>query len=183
MTGQRRTGPRLTGAGSGDAARLAALHAACFAEGWPAASIATLLDTPGTAGLVAECGAPPAAAGLVLWRVAADEAEILTLGVVPARRRGGLGRALLDAAETLAAAAGARRMFLEVAADNAAARALYARAGYAPAGRRPGYYARRGAPAADALVLARRLGGGAETVPPVSQEGHRIRSGPDKENE
>ena len=53
-----------------------------------------------------------------------------------------------------AAALGAERMFLEVAEGNAAARALYARTGFAGAGRRRGYYARADGSREDALILA-----------------------------
>jgi ribosomal-protein-alanine N-acetyltransferase len=60
---------------------------------------------------------------------------------------------LLRAAEQRSRDAGARRMFLEVATNNVAASALYARAGYAEVGRRARYYA----DGADALVLARSL--------------------------
>ena len=62
--------------------------------------------------------------------VVADEAEILTVGVVPAARRRGIARRLLAA--LLAEAARARRAprcFLEVRVDNDAARALYAQRG------------------------------------------------------
>jgi ribosomal-protein-alanine N-acetyltransferase len=69
-----------------------------------------------------------------------------------------VGADLLAQGLVLAVAGGAERMFLEVAEDNAAARALYARAGFAEAGRRRGYYARPDGPAADALVLALDLG-------------------------
>lgn len=48
---------------------------------------------------------------------------------------------------------GATRLFLEVAEDNAAARALYDRLGFEPAGRRPRYYSRPNGPAVDALLL------------------------------
>ncbi|MEO1469220.1 MAG: GNAT family N-acetyltransferase [Pseudomonadota bacterium] len=92
------------------------------------------------------------AEGLILLGLAADEAEILDLGVVPAARRRGLARALLDMALAEAARRGARTAFLEVAEDNAPARALYARAGFAEVGRRPAYYGRT-----DALVLRRPL--------------------------
>ncbi len=138
------------------AAVLAALHALAFgpAERWGAEAFATQLGLPGVFGLILPN------AGLALARVAADEAEILTIGVVPAARRAGRGGALLRAAEARAAAAGARGMFLEVASDNEAARALYARAGYATVGRRPRYYPN----GSDALVLARPLIPGATTV-------------------
>ncbi|MNE73850.1 ribosomal-protein-alanine N-acetyltransferase [compost metagenome] len=84
----------------------------------------------------------------------ADEAEILTLAVRPSARRSGLGARLVEAAVVRAAALGAERMFLEVAGDNAAARALYARAGFHEAGRRRGYYARADGSREDALVLS-----------------------------
>ena len=58
-----------------------------------------------------------------------------------------------------AAARGAVRVFLEVADDNAAARALYARAGFVEAGRRPGYYAGADGERRDALLLALNLRG------------------------
>lgn len=136
-------------AGPGDAALLAMIHAACFPprEAWDAEAIAALLGTPGTAAL--RVGAD----GMAMLRVAADEAEILTLAVRPEARRRGVGRALLAAAMEAAAAAGARRMLLEVAEGNAAARALYAAAGFVQAGRRARYYADGG----DALVLAADL--------------------------
>ncbi len=115
---------------------MAAVHAAAMPDGdaWTAEAIAALLALPGTFGLVHREG------GMVLARVAADEAEILTLAVPPETRRHGSGSALLAAAEAGAAEAGARTMYLEVAEHNHPARTLYAGAGYALAGRRRGYY-------------------------------------------
>jgi ribosomal-protein-alanine N-acetyltransferase len=95
--------------------------------------------------------------GFVLVRVAADEAEILTLAVVPDGRRAGRGRALMSAAEAYAVEKGALEIFLEVAEDNAPALNLYAGLGYAAVGRRPAYYPRPGAQTCDALVLAKKL--------------------------
>lgn len=132
-----------------DAAALAALHAAAFPpnEAWDAAAIGALLAMPGAFGLVLPGD------GFVLARVAADEAEILTLAVVPAERRKGQGGALLVAAMAQAAARGAAAMFLEVSEANAAARALYAAAGFAEAGRRRRYYP----DGSDALLLRAEL--------------------------
>lgn len=93
----------------------------------------------------------------VLMRVIADEAEILTLATAPEHRRKGLAIKALEAGEILAQQSGAKRVFLEVAEDNAAACKLYARAGYVQVGRRPGYYVPKdGAPVA-ALVLRKDL--------------------------
>ena len=133
---------------SDDLPAAAALHAACFPdEPWDAAQLRQLLAMPGTRAWLAERGA--AAAGLLLLRRAADEAEVLTLAVAPGERRRGLGGALLRQGLAAALAEGARRCFLEVAADNTAAQALYARLGFRPVGRRRDYY-RQGA---DAVVL------------------------------
>jgi ribosomal-protein-alanine N-acetyltransferase len=146
---------RPVAAGLAHAAALAELHAIAFppAERWSAATFAALLALPGVFGLVV------ADQGLLLARVAADEAEILTLGVSPLARRAGCGAALLRAAEAQACADGARRIFLEVSIGNRAAHALYMSAGYSEVGRRARYYA----DGSDALILARPLSPAAAT--------------------
>jgi ribosomal-protein-alanine N-acetyltransferase len=128
---------------------MAAIHAACFPPEarWGADAMALQLGLPGAFGFIDARG------GFVLARVAADEAEILTLAVMPAARRGGLARGLLRRAMQEAAEAGAASLFLEVAADNAAARALYADEGFCRVGQRLRYYPGGG----DALVLRRMI--------------------------
>ena len=134
-------------ASPGDLDALAALHAAAFQPGWSAADIAAL----DAVALIED------AAGLILVRTVAGEAEILTVGVRPELRGAGVGRRLLDAALETARAEGAESVFLEVAEDNPAARRLYAGGGFEEVGRRRGYYPRPGAGAADALILRRTL--------------------------
>ncbi len=128
---------------------LSAIHRAAFPprEVWGGDAIALQLVMPGTFGLVEVRG------GMLLARVAADEAEVLTLAVLPALRRQGLGRALLQAAMAEARRRGAAAMTLEVAVDNVPARDLYQRAGFTQVGRRRRYYAS----GADALVLRAAL--------------------------
>ena len=135
-----------------DAELLASLHARSFSDRWSAPFIARLIASPGAVALIArEEGAP---CGFILVRVAADEAEILTLAIDPARRRRGLGRALVAEAAARACDGGARAMFLEVETGNDAAHALYAGLGFREVGRRRGYYRDApGAPARDALTL------------------------------
>jgi ribosomal-protein-alanine N-acetyltransferase len=128
-----------------DTAPLAALHAKSFAESWDAAAIAALLATPGTFAF-------QAGEGFVLARVAGEEAEILTLAVLPEARGKGLGRALLEAAIARAQDLGAETLFLEVGADNPHALALYARLGFAKVGMRKAYYSSVSG-GRDALVL------------------------------
>jgi ribosomal-protein-alanine N-acetyltransferase len=89
------------------------------------------------------------------------DAEIMTVAVAPRAQGRGVGRALVEALGQTAVDRGAGRLTLEVRADNAAARALYAATGFDQIATRPGYY-RAAAPASsgpavDALVLSRPL--------------------------
>jgi tRNA threonylcarbamoyladenosine biosynthesis protein TsaB len=130
---------------------LAALHAGSFHDAWSTEYFASLLGSPGAFAIVAEAAAGPT--GFILVRAAADEAEILSIGVSIGRRRGGVGRRLVAAAAERARQIGAHALFLEVSAANEAARALYASLGFREVGRRPGYYREGPPPAQDALVL------------------------------
>jgi ribosomal-protein-alanine N-acetyltransferase len=118
---------------------------------WTRQDIAELLASPGVSGLLLQ--ADGRGIGFVLWRAAADEAELLTIAVHPSHRRRGAGRALLGAVVDHLRTAGVRRLFLEVGVDNPAASALYDQAGFQPVGRRAAFYGRGQAPAADAIVM------------------------------
>ena len=142
--------PHIEAAHVVHAALLAELHAACFDEAWSAGDIATLLNQPGVFGTLALDDAP---VGFLLWRVAADEAEILSLGVLPAARRHGIATALLETALAALRTTGVASLFLEVAHDNQPAQAFYRTHGFAEVGRRRSYYHRPGGPDTDALVL------------------------------
>lgn len=132
-------------ASAAHAEALAAIHATAFPlrEAWGADAIALQLGLPGAFGLIDQRG------GMLLGRVVADDAEVLTLAVVPWARRLGVATALLRVALAEAAARGATRLFLEVAVTNTAAQALYQRTGFIEVGRRRRYYA----DSSDALVL------------------------------
>lgn len=123
----------IRAAAPGDLAEMARIHALCFAKAWDEAALGDMLKSPGIVGLIAP-------GGFVLARVAADEAEVLTIAVDPTARRKGTGRALLAEAVSAVRARGARTMFLEVAHTNAAARALYELLGFHNVGRRKSYY-------------------------------------------
>jgi ribosomal-protein-alanine N-acetyltransferase len=120
---------------------ISVLHRACFEETWNEKSISKILNMAGTTGLLisADVETPQ---GFILFRVAADEAEIISIGVIPAACKNGLAGILLQASIEAAGKRDATKMFLEVAADNTAARTFYEKAGFKIAGKRPGYYVR-----------------------------------------
>jgi [ribosomal protein S18]-alanine N-acetyltransferase len=130
---------------------LALLHACAFDPPWSAASLRELAGGPGGFGYLA--GAPENPEGFVLARLAADEAEVLTLVVSPGSRRRGLGRALIEACGAHAARLGGCAMFLEVDASNAPARSHYERLGFTEVGKRTAYYRPSRGPAVDAVLL------------------------------
>ncbi|CAK0773524.1 tRNA threonylcarbamoyladenosine biosynthesis protein TsaB [uncultured Gammaproteobacteria bacterium] len=149
---------RLRVASVTDAARLAQAHQACFShDPWSAATITTLIEGAGAMAVMVESLIDGAPLGLALVRSAGGEGEILTFGVVPGFRQLGLGRSLLATALALLATANAEAVFLEVAADNAAALSLYHGGGFEQVGRRRGYYQPSGVEAIDALILKHNL--------------------------
>lgn len=131
---------------------MAEVYVAAFPSGraWTALEIADLIGGVGGFAVHRE-------AGFAIGRAIAGEAELVTLAVAPEARRQGEGRALLSDFERAAKDRGAEAAFLEVAADNTAARALYGSAGYDQTGLRAGYYKRADGTAIDALILSRAL--------------------------
>lgn len=124
--------------------------------GWTATAVGDLLGAPGCYALLASVEGR--AAGLVLARAVANQCEILWIAVVPARRRRGIARSLLQAVLDCAARNGARTAYLEVAEVNLAACALYAGTGFRACGRRPDYYQDGSAEGpCDGLVLSKAL--------------------------
>ena len=146
---------RITQTGPEGAALLARLHAEGFSarRAWDGAAFEALLTSPFTRALLANEEDRPA--GFVVFRTAADEGEILTLAVAPSHRRRGIGAALVFSALEAMEKSGARRVFLEVAADNAPAIALYEGCGFSRAGSRKAYYERPDGGRQDALILVR----------------------------
>jgi [ribosomal protein S18]-alanine N-acetyltransferase len=145
----------LSPAGTGDAGEFAALYARCFPVPWTIETMRELLALDGAFARLARLG--DSVCGYVLARITGEEAEILSLGVLPETRKRGVGRELLSAALGLAAIGGCRVVFLEVAEGNQAARQLYSRSGFHQVGRRRNYYQCPGQPPEAALVLRRDL--------------------------
>jgi [ribosomal protein S18]-alanine N-acetyltransferase len=143
-------------AGPSDAGLMAAIHAACFQKPWDEAAMARFAASGGDvlcllAHVVDSSSA--GSQGFLIARKAADEAELLTLAVMPACRRSGLGKALLKSAIATLHEAGAKTLFLEVEDGNEAALGLYRSLGAKAVGRRPGYYENGSDAAIFSLIL------------------------------
>jgi len=101
-----------------------------------------------------EC--PPlhdAIAGFIVAEMDRGSGHIITIDVIAAARRSGLGSLLLRSAEIRLRAAGCRTVELEAAVDNASALAFYKRHGYSVIKVWPRYYSN----GVDALVLQKSL--------------------------
>lgn len=121
------------------------LHRACFpSKPWTAQDFADLKKSG--------CDIIASQNGFIVYRAVADEAEILTIGVHPDARRGGIASAMLVVAEQDLRTRGIKKLFLEVAENNAPARKLYERAGFHQIGIRPKYY-----DGVDAIMMEKEL--------------------------
>lgn len=148
----------VVAAGLEVAAELAELHRQIFAPAWDEASMTAMLQQAGSVACLALAGEAATKVGFAIGRVVADEAEILTIGTLAEWRRQGVAARLIEELSRFAAQGGAERLFLEVAADNDAAQALYLKHGFTRAGVRRGYYERPGESPVDAAILVKRLG-------------------------
>jgi ribosomal-protein-alanine N-acetyltransferase len=138
-------------------AECAAIHAACFAHPWQEIDFEQLFIAPGTFADGAIDANDEHLAGFILSRIAADEAEILTLAIAPEWRRRGVATSLLAPHLSALAANRVTRLFLEVDHENIAARALYANFGFKEVGERKAYYRTADASMTGALVMRRDL--------------------------
>ena len=95
--------------------------------------------------------------GFSVSRMAADEAEILSIAVAKTHRGRGLSNSLLLTHLGHLAGRGIRTVFLEVEENNQPARRLYGRAGFTVAGRRERYYQHGGGEPLNAVLMRRDL--------------------------
>ena len=130
-----------------DVSDVGAIEKAVFSDPWSANDFAECLSSRVPFLVAEEHGA---IAGYVVAHFAADEGEILNLGVATAHRRRGLGRALVQGVVALLTERGVRAVYLEVRESNAGARRLYQSLGFGEVARRARYYRR---PVEDAVVL------------------------------
>lgn len=111
------------------------LYAACFPEKlhkWDANDFADLKKSG--------CDIIASQNSFIVWRRITDEAEILSIGVLPAARRTGTASALIQIVEQDVKQSGAKTIFLEVDESNTPAIELYKKSGFINVGMRPHYY-------------------------------------------
>ena len=125
--------------------RIAELHKLCFPHRpWGADEFRGLKQSG--------CEIVASENGFIVWRTVIDEAEIITIGVHPDARGSGIAIAMLDIMENEAKKSGAKKIFLEVSAENAPAISLYKKCGFVQNGMRPRYY-----DGIDAILMAKEI--------------------------
>ena len=137
-----------------DAPRLAQLHGSSFHRGWGESEFEHMLTERNT--LVHRLRVGRKTIGFAVSRMAADEAEILSIAIDAPYRGKGLSRTLLLTHLGHLAGRGVRTIFLEVEENNQPARRLYDWAGFSVVGRRDRYY-RQDAEQLNALLMRRDL--------------------------
>jgi ribosomal-protein-alanine N-acetyltransferase len=147
--------PVIDAATPRDARRLAELHGASFHRGWGESEFERMLAERNT--LVHRLRLGRRIAGFAVSRMAADEAEILSIAIDPSCRGRGLSRGLLLTHLGHLAGRGVRIIFLEVEENNQPARRLYEWAGFTVVGRRERYYQEPGGRQLNALLMRRDL--------------------------
>ncbi|MBZ0147118.1 MAG: GNAT family N-acetyltransferase [Pseudorhodoplanes sp.] len=147
--------PLITDASATDAAAIGRLHGASFRRGWSDDEIERLLLDKSVIAHRVTVGR--AFAGFIVSRIAAGEAEILSIAVAAPRQGKGLAGRLLRHHLGRLAAIAVHAVFLEVDEDNTPAIRLYRRAGFREVGRRAGYYPSPGGKPSNALILRRDL--------------------------
>ena len=133
---------------------LSALHAQCFEQPWDEKAFSELLSLPSTAAHIVTNDDIPL--GFCFYQITQDEAEILSVGIVPAKRGLSAGTALLAHGFKFLADRQVNRLLLEVSETNTAARTLYLKSGFTEIGRRKGYYREKGT-RRDALMYEKLL--------------------------
>jgi ribosomal-protein-alanine N-acetyltransferase len=138
-----------------DAPKLAELHGASFHRGWGEGEFETMLTERNT--LVHRLRLGRKVIGFAVSRMAADEAEILSIAIEAGHRGRGLSRNFLLTHLGHLAGRGVRTVFLEVEENNQPARRLYERAGFGVVGRRERYYRQASGEHLNALLMRRDL--------------------------
>jgi ribosomal-protein-alanine N-acetyltransferase len=167
MTPRGVTGVEVRPATAADLPAVWAIETAAFADPWSREAFQALLGMPQVAWTVATTS-DGTVVGYCILLLAGVEGDVANIATAPGWRGRGVAHQLLAEACRTARRRGGEALFLEVREGNAPARALYARHGFQPVGRRRAYYRD---PVEDALVLRRSLtdaGGSPPDAPAVA---------------
>jgi [ribosomal protein S18]-alanine N-acetyltransferase len=136
--------------------QIARLQVPGLGMNWRESDIRDMLESGGMTGFARisyRHGAPRRLDGYILFRIMADEGEILSLAVRKQSRRRGIANNILSRTLIFMDNKHVKRAFLEVSAANRVAIAFYTRSGFKISGVRPGYYATNRGANHNALVL------------------------------
>lgn len=129
---------------------LVKLEQEIFSDAWTELSLANTLHYRPDTSFVAELDGKTA--GYLFFMAAADEGELLRIGVSPEYRRQGIGRQLMEHMDHFVLDNGIYSVWLEVRESNEPARTLYEQSGFAVQGYRKKYYHK---PEEDAVIMSR----------------------------
>ena len=133
---------------------LASIHRQCFPHYWNPEAFNNFFSVSGTHALVVGDSHPQA---MMVFRVQYEQADIITIGVLPGFRRQGIARMLVEETMKSVRAMGAKQLFLDVEDGNVAAIELYKGFGFYQINRRKLYYRQKDGSYMDALVMMRKL--------------------------
>lgn len=136
----------------GDLASLLLIERTASHDPWGERAILSQLSCP--VGISLVCLEGDALLGSLYLSLCAPEGEVLALAVLPAHRRRGVGRLLLEEGMKMLKSGGACVLYLDVRASNAPAFALYSSLGFRVCGQRRGFYS---APKEDAILMEKEL--------------------------
>jgi len=102
-------------------------------------------------------GARKTPVGMMVYRIAFDQADLLTVAVRSAFRKAGIAKKLVADSMSHCAELGAKKLFLEVEVGNDPAIKLYETQGFKHISRRKLYYKQLDGSLTDALVMSKKL--------------------------
>ncbi len=143
---------RIRSVGIEGAGQLAEMDKHCFSDSWKEKDWQQFLSLPQYRCYIVTAEELPK--GFLLISTAADEGEIIKIGVLPECRRQNFGTSILREAFEKWQDEGIRHLFLEVRESNRPARALYQKLGFEEVGIRKNYYRN---PQEHAVVYARHF--------------------------
>ncbi len=132
---------------------VAAIERICFSDPWSSKLLEDSLQNSWNHFWVAQEEAAEAVLGYAALSFIAGEGEIQRIAVLPAARRRGIARELMEAMEGFARQNQGEALTLEVRQGNEGARNLYKSCGFVEEAVRKGYYRH---PAEDAIIMWKR---------------------------